>query len=264
MKSLVAAPSADRLTGKVALVTGAGRGIGKAIARQLASEGATVAINDLNGVTASETADEILAMGRSATAHVADISSINACVQLVADVTSESGRLDILVNNAGIDPVRDWLEVDDELWERVVNTNLRGAFFCSQAAAREMQKIGGGRIINISSVHARLTMTGYSVYSASKGGLEALTRQMALELAPLRITVNAVAPGCIQVEKSTYAPQDRSREIPSGRVGMPRDIAAAITFLASDEMEWLTGQVITIDGGTTTRLFLKTNELPSV
>jgi glucose 1-dehydrogenase/3-oxoacyl-[acyl-carrier protein] reductase len=160
------------------------------------------------------------------------------------------------VNNAGIDPRCSFFDVRAEMWDNVLATNLRGAFFCAQAAAREMRNAGGGRIINLSSVHGQATMANLAAYAASKGGIDAMTRQLALDLAPFRITVNAVAPGCVQVEKNTFDAVVRGREIPLGRVGRPLDVAHTIAFLASDAAEWLTGQVITVDGGSTGRLCL--------
>lgn len=166
------------------------------------------------------------------------------------------GRFDILVNNAAIDPRCPVLEISPEFWDDILSTNLKAAFFCAQAAAREMRKGGGGRIVNISSVHGQACMPNLTAYAASKGGINALTRQMALEFAGFGITVNAVAPGRVLVEKSTFEPESGAADIPLSRVGTPRDIAAAVAFFASEESAWITGQVLTVDGGTTTRLSL--------
>jgi NAD(P)-dependent dehydrogenase (short-subunit alcohol dehydrogenase family) len=251
------------LEGKVALVTGAGRGIGRGIALRLAAQGATVALNyPLSEQGATSAASEIRNNGGHAWTEQADVSVATQAAELVEAVAAQSGRLDILVNNAAIDPRKPLLEITEEFWDSVIDTNLKGAFFCAQAAAREMQSHGRGRIINISSVHGQATMNHMAVYAASKGGMNALTRRLALDLAPHGITVNAVAPGSVRVEKSTYDPERRGREIPCGRVGLPNDIAEVVAFLASDATEWLTGQVITIDGGSTTRLFIDLGDLP--
>jgi glucose 1-dehydrogenase/3-oxoacyl-[acyl-carrier protein] reductase len=252
------------LEGKVALVTGAGRGIGRVIALRLAAQAAAVALNySKSEQGAQAAAEEIRSGGGQASVHQADLSSPEQAARLVRTVAERAGRLDILVNNAAIDPRMPLFEVTGEFWDSVIDTNLKGAFFCAQAAALEMEKTGRGRIINISSVHGQATMNHMAVYAASKGGMNALTRQLALDLAPLGITVNAVAPGCVQVEKSTYDPASRGKEIPAGRVGHPSDVAEVVAFLASDATAWLTGQVITVDGGTTARLFLDLGKLPA-
>jgi glucose 1-dehydrogenase/3-oxoacyl-[acyl-carrier protein] reductase len=223
----------------------------------LAEEGCAVVLNDRAPIgRAEETAERIRASGGSAMACEADVGDPGQVSRLIEAAMAEFGHLDILVNNAGIDPRRPVLDVSEELWDSVLDVNLKGAFFCAQAAARQMRSQGGGRIINISSVHGQSSLPNLSVYAASKGGLNALTRQMALELAPFHITVNAIAPGCVLVEKCTFDPEQRGAEIPLGRVGRPRDISALVAFLASDDAGWLTGQVITVDGGSTTRLFL--------
>jgi glucose 1-dehydrogenase/3-oxoacyl-[acyl-carrier protein] reductase len=252
------------LKGKVALVTGAGRGIGRVIALRLAAAGAAVALNYAHSEEgARSAAAEIRAAGGEAWVAQADVARVEQARALIAETAARGGGLDILVNNAGIDPRRPFFEVNEEFWDSVIDTNLKGAFFCAQAAAAEMRKKTRGRIINISSVHGQLTMAHYAAYAASKGGMDALTGQLALDLAPLGITVNAIAPGCVRVEKSTYDPESRGREIPVARVGSPEDVAAVAVFLASDRTDFLTGQVITVDGGTTTRLFLNLADLPS-
>lgn len=254
-----------QLKGKVALVTGAGCGIGRVIAIHLAQAGAAVVLNYAHSEQgAHSAAEEIRKKGGQAWALQADIAKVEEARKLVSAACQRGQRLDILINNAGIGPRRPFLDMTEDLWDSVMDTNLKGAFFCSQAAVRKMKTLGRGRIINISSVHAQLTMNDVAVYAASKGGMNALTRQLALDLAPLGITVNAVAPGSVQIEKSTYDPTLRAQEIPRGRVGRPSDIAVMVAFLASDAADWITGQVITVDGGTTTRLFLDLGRLPSV
>ena len=243
------------LGGKVALVTGAGRGIGFRIGCRLHGEGASVVFNDR---AVSETAVRYIDSNSArskAIFHQADVSQLKQIEQMVDRTMQEFGRLDILVNNAGVDPTAPFLQVGEDMWNEVIGTNLKGTFFCAQKAADKMCKAGQGRIVNISSVHSLATMPGFSAYSASKGAINALTRELALELAPHGITVNAVAPGAIEVERFINNPL-YDREIPSGRVGKPEDISGIVAFLCSDDAGWLTGQVITVDGGTLTRLFL--------
>jgi NAD(P)-dependent dehydrogenase (short-subunit alcohol dehydrogenase family) len=248
------------LEGRVALVTGAARGIGFGIARRLHKHGASVVFNDL---TASSKVTEYLDSSpypNKAIFHIADISKVPQIEGMVDRTVQEFGRLDILVNNAGIDPTSPFLSVSEAMWNEIIGTNLKGTFFCTQKAAVQMFKARHGRIVNISSVHSLATMPEFSVYSASKGGINALTRELALELSPHGITVNAVAPGAIEVERFTDNPlYDRealAREIPSGRVGNADDISGIVAFLCSDDAAWLTGQVISVEGGTLSRLFL--------
>ncbi len=250
-----------RLTGKVAIVTGAGRGIGKRIAMDLAKAGASVVVNYAHSEQgALEIVDQIGSMDGSAIAVKADISSLEGVDHLVRQAVGEFGRIDILVNNAAVDPTEDFFEVTEAFWDRVVNTNLKGAFFCAQACAREMVKLGKGKIVNISSVHGTLTMPRYAVYASTKGGINAMTRQLALDLAKFNIQVNAIAPGATEVEKLADNPlHDKEHVgslIPLGRIGYPEDVANVVAFLTSPEADYVTGQIITVDGGSSTRLFL--------
>ncbi len=250
-----------RLTGKVAIVTGAGRGIGKRIAMDLAKAGASVVVNYAHSEQgALEIVDQIASMNGSAIAVKADISSLEGVDHLVRQAVGEFGRIDILVNNAAVDPTEDFFEVTEAFWDRVDNTNLKGAFFCAQACAREMVKLGKGKIVNISSVHGTLTMPRYAVYASTKGGINAMTRQLALDLAKFNIQVNAIAPGATEVEKLADNPlHDKEHVgslIPLGRIGYPEDVANVVAFLASPEADYVTGQIITVDGGSSTRLFL--------
>lgn len=250
-----------KLENKVAVVTGAGRGIGLHIATHLAKEGASVVFNDIvRREAATDSVKAINQEGGKAIFHQADISRNSEVKGLLEQTVQQFDRIDILVNNAAIDPGVPFLNMDEDLWQRIIDTNLKGTFFCTQSAAQRMRELGGGRIVNISSVHSKASMPGFSAYAASKGAVNALTCQLALELAKYKITVNAIAPGAIEVERFKQDPAYDSAalgsEIPLGRVGFPNDISNAVVFLASDDAEWLTGQVISIDGGTLTRLYL--------
>lgn len=247
------------LQGKVAIVTGAGRGIGSSIAYELGKAGATVVFNYANSATGAQTLVERMnAEGIQSVAIKADISSLKEIDQMVAKVVNLYGRIDILVNNAAIDPMEDFLQVTESFWDQVIDTNLKGTFFSTQACVKEMIKTGKGRVIHISSVHGNLTMPRYGAYATSKGGINAMTRQLALDLAKYQITVNSVAPGAVRVEKFQDAAgfDDLADDIPIGRIGIPQDIANFVRFIASDESDYFTGQVVTVDGGSSTRLFL--------
>ena len=256
------------LEGKIAIVTGAGRGIGFRIARCLREQGASVVFNDKE---ASEIAIQYIqdsADGRKAIFNQADVSRLTQIEEMVECAMRHFGHLDILVNNAGIDPTAPFLQVAENVWQHVIDTNLKSTFFCAQKAAAKMCKTGQGRIVNISSIHSHATMPGFSVYAASKGAINALTRELAVELAPLRISVNAIAPGAIEVERfinnPVYNREALAAEIPAGRVGKPEDVSNMVAFLCSDEAAWVTGQIISIDGGTLARLFLYANRpIPS-
>jgi NAD(P)-dependent dehydrogenase (short-subunit alcohol dehydrogenase family) len=252
------------LTGKVVLVTGAGRGIGRTIAYRLAQAGASVVINYANSKDgANELAVQLREEGLEGTPVQADISRCGDIEMLVARTVELYGGIDILVNNAAVDPTIDFFDITEEFWEKVVRTNQKGSFFCTQACAKEMIKRGGGRIINISSVHGEQTMPRYAVYASTKGAINATTRQLAIDLAPHGITVNAVAPGATEVEKfvgqSWYDAEAIGRYIPIGRIGQPDDVAAAVSFLASEEAGFITGQVLTVDGGSSAKFYLPVN-----
>lgn len=250
------------LKDKIALVTGAGRGIGIGIARKLAEEGASVVVHYNNSEEkAKEVVRGIEEKGGKAAAVQANLEHHGEVRSLVEKTVNLYGGIDILVNNAAFSLKKDFFEITEEDWNAVVDANLKAVFFASQSAARSMKERGGGKIINISSVHSHASSPRYSVYAASKGGVNALTRGMAIELADYNINVNSVAPGVVEVERYLTNPEyDRNAvgdRIPLGRVGMPEDIAEAVLFLASHAGDYITGQVLFVDGGQTSRLLTK-------
>ena len=242
------------LQGKVTIITGAGQGIGQSIALVFAQAGAKVMVSDLDMDKAEKVAAEIKQQGGDALAIACDVADQAALENLFNQTIKEFGALDILVNNAGVFPFKPFLEISAEDWDKVLDINLKGTFFASQLAAREMQV--GGRIINISSIAAQVAFSGLSHYCASKGGVESLTRVLALELAEKKITVNAVAPGATDTPGASQgldktAKKQTEAAIPLARMGKPEEIAAAVLFLASKEAAYITGQVLTVDGGWT-------------
>ncbi|HET6498535.1 MAG TPA: 3-oxoacyl-[acyl-carrier-protein] reductase [Coriobacteriia bacterium] len=245
-----------RLEDKVALVTGASRGIGAAIALELAARGAAVAVNYAgNAVAAGGVVEAIRAAGGRAVALQADVSDTEACSALVSATVAEFGAIDILVNNAGI--TRDGLLVrmSDDDWAAVIGTNLTAAFTLTRAAAALMMKARSGAIVNVSSVVGLVGNAGQANYAAAKAGLIGLTKAAARELAPRSIRVNVVAPGFIETEMTAGLPEavrDAARtRIAFGRFGLPSDVATAVAFLASDDARYITGQVLAVDGGMT-------------
>ncbi len=254
------------LTGKRIIVTGGGTGIGQGIALRLAGEGARVCFSyHASGKGAAETLRRIQEGGGKASAFPADLERMDEGVRMVERAIAEMGGVDALICNAGPTIARPFLEVAPADWDRTHNIHLKTAFFCAQAAVRSMQHTGRGRIIFIGSVHGRASMPRYGPYAAAKGGLEGLTRQMAIELAPLKITVNCVAPGLIEVESYArdypdYRREAAARQVPIGRVGFPDDVAALVAFLTSDQSDFITGQTMVIDGGQLARLALQSSE----
>lgn len=251
--------TAFSLDGSTALVTGGGSGLGKAIALALAEHGADVAITELPGKTdlAERTAAEIRAHGRRAAVVALDVTDLRSIDALIPAVVSQLDRLDVLVNNAGLNIQRHALEVSEEDWDRVLDVNLKGLFFCSQAAGRHMVRSGGGRIVNIAS---QMGLVGYwrrAAYCSSKAGVVNLTRVLAIEWAQHNITVNAIAPTFVltpltepMFEDAEFKADVLSR-IPLGRLADPDDVANAAVYLASPAAKMITGQTLAVDGGWT-------------
>jgi glucose 1-dehydrogenase len=246
-----------KLEKQVAIVTGAGSGIGRAIAMRFAKEGADIAIvYSRNDANAEESARMIETLGREALVYKADVSDGQAIAGMVDRVIETMGRIDCLVNNAGIYESVPLLEMTEEVWDRVLAIDLKSAYLCTQAVARYWQQAGrGGKVVNIGSVHGTRTWQGLSAYAAAKTGLISLTRTMALELAPFGINVNLVSPGAIavggnlaQISNAEFMERVR-REIPLGRMGEGGQVASLVLFLASDESDYITGAEIVIDGG---------------
>ena len=244
-----------RLAGKVALVTGAQQGIGRALAIAVAREGADVAVNFLDDAAAAErVAQEVRALGRRAVVVQADVARRPDVEAMVTTVVKELGPPDVLMNNAGVFPRSPFLELDEREWDHVLGVNLKGSFLCAQAAARAMVAAGrGGAIVNLASSAVRGDPRGVH-YSASKAGVVGMTRAMALALAPHRVRVNAIAPGTTDTAQPRYGNTEaelaeRARQIPLGRMAQPEEIARIAVFLASDDAVFITGEVIHANGG---------------
>lgn len=248
-----------RLEGKVAAVTGAGTGIGHGIAVRMAREGADVAIHYHGNAEGARRAEaSIEEQGRSCSSYQGDLGTTAGARGFIDAALERFGRIDILVNNAGVTWPASFLELTEETWDQTFAINLRSMFVCSQKAARAMVERGrGGRIINLTSVHGFSAAPRHAHYEATKGGIIMLTKGMAIDLAPHGITVNAIAPGAIEVERyftPTYDRDAMGARIPLGRVGVPADISGAATFLASDDASYITGATLLIDGGLIARM----------
>jgi len=239
------------MTGKVAIVTGAARGIGRAIATRFGAEGAYVVVNDVSAAAAEEVAEHLVAGGRSAVAIAADVSVPTQVDRLMETTLRRFGTIDVLVNNASLtDTMRHFLEADDAWWERIIAVNLTGAFLCGVRAAKIMARKRSGVIINVSSGGASRAHRGNAAYDAAKGGVEALTRAMALDLGPYGVRVNGLVPGSIDSSKmSDDVKRARGENIPLGRVGEVDELAGPAVFLASDDARYITGHLLVVDGG---------------
>jgi 3-oxoacyl-[acyl-carrier protein] reductase len=242
------------LSEKVAIVTGGGRGIGRAIALKLAEVGATLVINDVGDSTPAEgVAEEIRKMGRESLVVLADISQSTEVASLVDNTIEKYGKVDILVNNAGITRDQLIIRMSDDEWDMVLGINLKGVFLCSKAVLRPMMKQRWGRIISISSIVGLIGNAGQANYASAKAGIIGLTRTIAKEVASRGITANAIAPGFIDTVMTKQLPEERRQElmnqVPLGFLGTPQDVAEVVAFLASEEARYITGQVVTVDGG---------------
>lgn len=245
------------LQGKVALVTGGRRGIGRGICLAMAAEGADVAVNDVEGAEQAEAvAQEVRDSGVRAVVAMADVAQPDQVQEMVDRVVAELGGLDILVNNAGVESIVPFLEITPEEWERVTNINLRGEFLCAQAAVRHMINIGnGGAIVNIGSVQAGMVLPGRAHYAPSKRAVEALTANLAVELAEHNIRVNCINPGLIDTDMTSWVMKDPEilpivlESIALKRAGAPDEIGQVAAFLASDKASYVTGQSLYVDGG---------------
>jgi glucose 1-dehydrogenase len=249
----------NRLEGKIAAVTGGDQGIGRAIVERLAAEGADLALcYRANKGGADEVVGVVQKAGRKAAAFQCDVAKVADGRRFVQEVVQQFGRVDILVNNAGLERRGDFWEVSEEDYDSVLNVNLKGPFFVTQAFVKHrMQAKAGGKIINVSSVHEELPFPHFASYCASKGGLKMLTRNLSVELAPLGITINSIAPGAIEtpINKNLLNDPVKLRSvlenIPLRRLGKPEDVAAAAAFLASSDADYVTGATYFVDGGLT-------------
>lgn len=252
------------LAGKLALVTGVDAGgIGQGIALELARQGAAVVAHyPYTAEGAQATVEEIQADGGRATAVQGDLSEVETCFRVVREATDFLGGLDILINNSGVTEQAKFLDVTPQLFDKLFHINIRSHVFCAQEAVRAMQERGGGSIINLASIHAFGGVPSYSIYASTKGAIVGFTRQLAIELTGQHIRVNALAPGLVEVPRHrndpSYSHEWGNQSVPWGRVGEPGDIAQAAAFLVSDAADFITGQVLYVDGGTTAKLAFPT------
>jgi 3-oxoacyl-[acyl-carrier protein] reductase len=242
------------LSGKVALVTGASRGIGRSIALELSKAGASVVLNYIkNDLAAEETLEEIKALGGYGILVKGDVSCYNTCKNVVDEVVKGFGKIDILINNAGISMLGFFADADEDAWNKVVDTNLKSVFNCSHAALKYMLQKKSGSIVNISSIWGNVGASYEVIYSASKGAVNSFTKALAKEVAPSGIRVNAIAPGVINTDMNKFLSEDEKEQlisqIPMMQFGEGKDIGNLTVFLSSNESKYITGQVITVDGG---------------
>ncbi|HHE31814.1 MAG TPA: 3-oxoacyl-[acyl-carrier-protein] reductase [Chlorobaculum parvum] len=239
--------------GKTAIITGAARGIGQAIAFDLAAKGADIVIGDLKAEWLSETEEALKQLGASVTCKELDVTSAEACQSVFNDVAKENGRIDILVNNAGITRDGILMRMSEEDWDAVLTVNLKGTFNCTKAATRTMMKQRSGSVINIASIIGLMGNAGQANYAASKGGVIAFTKSVAKELASRNVRANAIAPGFISSKMTDALSEEVQQQmlaaIPLGVFGSPQNVADAVAFLASDQSAYITGQVLSVNGG---------------
>ncbi len=242
-----------RLEGKVALVTGSGRGIGREIALAFAGDGADAVIWDVNAVDAEKTAKDIEVLGRKALSGQVDVTDFSQVEEGINKILDKFGKIDILVNNAGVTRDNLLMRMSEADWDLVIKVNLKGTFNCTKAVTRPMLKAKSGKIINIASIIGIMGNAGQANYSASKAGIIALTKTTAKELASRNITANAVAPGFIDTEMTQKLSEETRAKmlelVPLARMGLPKDIANLCLFLASSDADYITGQTIVVDGG---------------
>lgn len=244
-----------KLEGKVAVVTGGSRGLGRGMALALAEAGADVAVASRTLSTLKEVSQEIEGKGRRSLAVELDVCNLPTIDQMVKKVVDEFGRIDILVNNAGMNIRKPTVQVTEEDWDKIISTNLKGAFFCAQAVGKVMIRQKRGKIINIGSLTSKVALPNMAPYAATRGGILQLTKTLAVEWAKYNINVNAIGPGYFKTAQTAPLFTDKRwveeilKKIPLGRTGLPEDLGGTVVFLASDASDYITGQIIFVDGG---------------